>query len=1000
MATTPPGSPDPVDMSWEATGPAINITPSQPLPPPLPPVYHDPNFIVIHVDPPEPERLPRTFRHWSGGRPLVGPLCRSVLQPQSALSGNAVIRETPAIPQTSALLENTNYRFSERRQTFRRPKRRLYNAAIAEAESNKRRQLSPPHEEEPATPPQAAPSRRRTSPNNLRASPIFHQDLTHAPGHRPTTPIRPKRSPKYGKSGQIMPGTWPASPATPLHLNGPIMSTTPLQLNGSIMMATPPPSPDLSAMPGAWPASPEPLPQVILGAATITPPESPLQTHSDSAMGESLHSIPSSSLIAELNPPELTAPEENTRPYSWPEGPALFRRWNRPIDRWAREEILTIEGSQPPSHALRRRPEVRHARFEENPVTRVQRYTIGERISFPSPVSSVASHEDASLLGYRPLGSIEIVRTEHSTPVSSISAYEERSRQTMNPSTPTTSINNERSHSQSSVGPSEGALPYMTSSNSIDDNEIEHDSSVSSINLDEESSLLRIGSSSPLHMNTSTLTNDNVVEDNRMTASIHSNEETTLLSIGHSSPLNMGSSTPTNGTQVGHDFMTSSILSDEQSSLLSIGPGSKQNNNSSAPMDTDEVDHDVVTSSIYTDEELSLFRIRSSSPPNINSLTLTNSERIERDSSVSSINSDKETSLLSVEPSTPVKGVDRESIDPAAAQLSREFEDFLISSDRHRAHRSAVQQEADRIRKEEAAEQARQLEAEEARKKAEEEAIKKAEEDEECRASGRRRLPVESVLQPLTTEWETRLRDVLGKRPNEVVARTCAGNDIDRRDIGKVLPQPGSTDDPSGWLNDNAINAYLDTVVDHGLRARGHRRGETPKLHAFNSAFYNNISEKGAESVKRWSRRPKIAGRDLLKVEHVFIPVNVGGAHWTLLVISPAWKRIEYFDSLHGSAATPIRNAKAWINMELGGAWKEEEWTVVEDPSFAGRGKGPRQTNGSDCGVFTVTSAKMISLGVDPMAITAADMPLQRRRVVAELVNGGFYGDFEPHVVF
>ena len=351
-------------------------------------------------------------------------------------------------------------------------------------------------------------------------------------------------------------------------------------------------------------------------------------------------------------------------------------------------------------------------------------------------------------------------------------------------------------------------------------------------------------------------------------------------------------------------------------------------------------------------------------------------------------------------PSTPIKDL----TDAVSAQLAQELEYFLLRSDRRKAHREVEHEEAEKIRRaqaaEQAAKQARQAEAEEARQKAESDARKKIEEDEECKKSGRRRLPTESVLEPLTAEWEAKLLDILGKRANEVVAMTSAGNELDRRDIGKVLPQPGTSDDPSGWLNDNVINGYLDSVVDYGLKARGHRRGETPKLHAFNSAFYKNITERGVESVKRWSRRPKISGKDLLKVEHVFIPVNVGGAHWTLLVVSPVWKRIEYFDSLHGSSVAAVRNAKAWIRMELGDAWNEHEWEVVEDPALRGRGKGPRQSNGSDCGVFTITTAKMISLGVDPMAITAGDMPLQRKRVVVELVNGGFYGEFEPHVVF
>ena len=401
------------------------------------------------------------------------------------------------------------------------------------------------------------------------------------------------------------------------------------------------------------------------------------------------------------------------------------------------------------------------------------------------------------------------------------------------------------------------------------------------------------------------------------------------------------------------------------------------------------------TSTISSHDESSLLNLSPSAQ-----LSRELVETVSPQSPTSSLSSDDGSPPPSLEPSTPTKDDHTAPTDPASAQLTQELEDFLLRSDRHQEIRDVEQEEAEKARQAQAAEEARQAEAEEERKKAEDEARKKIEEDESCKKSGRRRLPANRVLEPLTAEWDTKLRDTLAKRPNEVVARTSAGNELDRRDIGKVLPQPGTADDPSGWVNDNVITGYLDSVVDYGLQARGHKRGETPKLHAFNTAFYNNITEKGVESVKRWSRRPKISGKDLLKVEHVFIPVNVGGAHWTLLVVSPVWKRIEYFDSLHGSSVAAIRNAKAWIKMELGDAWNEREWEVVEDPGLAGRGKGPRQSNSSDCGIFTITTAKMITLGVDPMAITASDMPLQRKRVVVELVNGGFHGDFEPSIVF
>ena len=275
----------------------------------------------------------------------------------------------------------------------------------------------------------------------------------------------------------------------------------------------------------------------------------------------------------------------------------------------------------------------------------------------------------------------------------------------------------------------------------------------------------------------------------------------------------------------------------------------------------------------------------------------------------------------------------------------------------------------------------------------------KAAEDKERKENGWRRLPSEPVIQPLTVDWETKVHDTLAKSATQTVATTCSGQKITRRDIGKVMPQ-ANHDDMRGWLNDEIVDGYMEHIIDHGHKIRGHKRGETPKLHAFNSFFYNNLRDKGADSVKRWAKRAKIGGKDLMKVEYVFIPVNTNDAHWTLLVVSPKWKRIEYFDSMHGSAAGHVKNIKRWIKSELGAEYNDREWQVVEDCRFPGRGKGPTQHNNSDCGVFTATTAKMIMLEVEPMAVTAGDIPLQRRRMVAEILNGGFSEDLIPHLVF
>ena len=341
--------------------------------------------------------------------------------------------------------------------------------------------------------------------------------------------------------------------------------------------------------------------------------------------------------------------------------------------------------------------------------------------------------------------------------------------------------------------------------------------------------------------------------------------------------------------------------------------------------------------------------------------------------------------------------------------LSGRFEKLDVSIRRSSLRTYSKQQLAEERRREDEAtaaaqkvrkdREAAQERAWKAKAEAEEKARKQAEEEEQRKKTSLR-MPIEKVIQPLTSEWEQRVDFAMALAPTKVIAHTSRGTPISRRDIGRVLPQRGTGDPPSGWLNDTVIDAYLQAIVDHGNEAAGQKRGETPKFHAFNSFFYNNLREGGADKVKRWATKAKIGGKDLLKVDWVFIPVNMNENHWTLLAVSPIRRTVEYYDSFHGGNQRQIQDTINWLQSELGSEYRGDEWRIIEDPAMPGRGKGPRQTNGSDCGVHAVTTAKMISLGVDPMAYSREDVPMQRRRLVAELINGGFSGDFKPNIVF
>ena len=347
----------------------------------------------------------------------------------------------------------------------------------------------------------------------------------------------------------------------------------------------------------------------------------------------------------------------------------------------------------------------------------------------------------------------------------------------------------------------------------------------------------------------------------------------------------------------------------------------------------------------------------------------------------------------------------RRTSDPASSihhlplHLESALERLTLSRSRHsRRAQAKIDEEERKKREEEDRLITKQLLFEQNeffKRQAEENARREAEkarqarlEEEDRARRGYRSAPASTVILPLSAEWEEKIDAAMRTAPNRELATTSTGTIIPRKSFGTLLPQHGH--DPShGWLNDEIIAASMQHVVDYALERSGHQRGHIPRYHAFNSFFYKNLKEKGPESIERWANRAKIGGKNLFSVEMVFLPVNYG-AHWTLLVVSPTKKTIEYFDSFGGEADSFLENTKKWLRQELANDWKEEEWT-------ARAGISPRQYNGKDCGVFTVTTAKMVMLGWDPeKAYNDSHMSLQRRRIAAELMNGGFHGEFIP----
>ena len=145
----------------------------------------------------------------------------------------------------------------------------------------------------------------------------------------------------------------------------------------------------------------------------------------------------------------------------------------------------------------------------------------------------------------------------------------------------------------------------------------------------------------------------------------------------------------------------------------------------------------------------------------------------------------------------------------------------------------------------------------------------------------------------------------------------------------------------------------------------------------------------------RWCERVPGGMRDL---EEIFIPINPGGNHWNFIQVGVQEKQVELWDSmgLRPSNEKYLLAAERFIKDAIAreeaadrGATSQggqEGWQKL-DRSL----DSPRQGNGFDCGIFTLTSMCLVRNGLrlTKEAYTQGTLTLRRaRRRLAERIWG------------
>ena len=299
--------------------------------------------------------------------------------------------------------------------------------------------------------------------------------------------------------------------------------------------------------------------------------------------------------------------------------------------------------------------------------------------------------------------------------------------------------------------------------------------------------------------------------------------------------------------------------------------------------------------------------------------------------------------------------------------------------------REAKLAEEKRKREEAAAEERRKQEA----KKNELKLARLAEEEALLQASGALRGPRQQLVAPLNQDWLTKTKSILYRPPSdtEVLATAPGRLKLKAKDFHTLL---GSTE----WLNDEIINSSLAQLEDYIHRKANitNVKTQTRKIAVFNSFFQERMQKTPAQTRSQLTRMG-ITKDNFLDIDTMLIPV-CEASHWTLIYIRPTRRTVAHIDSLNRNGKAKFTaQALAWIEIILGKNFVKDEWNSV-------RCLGPMQPNGFDCGVHVITNGICVALGLDPdKAYVSNDMRIQRHRIGAMLLNGGFKGEFDLEAI-
>lgn len=201
--------------------------------------------------------------------------------------------------------------------------------------------------------------------------------------------------------------------------------------------------------------------------------------------------------------------------------------------------------------------------------------------------------------------------------------------------------------------------------------------------------------------------------------------------------------------------------------------------------------------------------------------------------------------------------------------------------------------------------------------------------------------PKSTLINQLTQDEEKEVTSIWkSKGRDHQVLNQISGIDLKVHDLKSLAD--------GHWLNDNVIDAFLSTLSNE-------------RVHVFSTFFFTNLESRGYSSVKKWMKKAK---KDISKLEMIICPININQTHWVTGAIDLKNKKLLYMDSLAG-LETPhgSRSLCSLSEYLTGEAEKQGQAQVSQGFEMVQVTTCPQQSNGYDCGVFTLMNSLHLAKG-------------------------------------